>query len=40
MELAIAIFIGLWMTVSVVLAYLGLKKDCRDILNTEQGERG
>lgn len=35
MELAIAIFIGLWMTGSVVLAYLGLKKDYRDILDKE-----
>lgn len=32
MELAIAFFIGLWMTGSVVLAYLGLKKDYRDVL--------
>ncbi len=38
MELMIAIFIGLWMTASVVLAYVGLKKDCRDILEAEGGE--
>ncbi len=27
MEFAIAIFIGIWMTAAVVLAYLGLKRD-------------
>lgn len=27
MEFAIAVFIGVWITASVVLAYIGLKKD-------------
>lgn len=33
MELAIAIFIGLWMTAVVALAYWKLRKDYQDILN-------
>ncbi len=32
MELAIAIFIGLWMTAIVALAYRKLKKDYQDVL--------
>ncbi len=32
MELAIAIFIGLWMTVIVALADWKLKKDYQDVL--------
>ncbi len=37
MELAIAIFIGLWMTAIVALAYWALRKDYRDILK-KKGE--
>lgn len=32
MEIAIAIFIGIWMTAIVALAYRKLKKDYQDIL--------
>lgn len=36
MELAIAIFIGLWITGSVFLAYLGLKSDYQDVIEKER----
>lgn len=37
MEFAIAIFIGLWMTVVVALAYRKLKRDYSDALKKEEG---
>jgi len=37
MELAIAIFIGLWMTAIVALAYWKLKEDYQNVLK-ENGE--